>query len=124
MTVVLRSDDLAIPVLDAHAVRAAVVSAFERVRDAVLAGEAVVLIVPSGDIIGHGGPERGALAGALVGLARAVAFEGARPGWTINVLAVPDGLELDDDGAVGRVPEGVSGQVITLGTALIGKVGP
>lgn len=124
MTVILRQPATASTGLDAHAVRSAVVTAFEQVREAVLAGESVVLVVPAGDLLGHAGPERGALAGALAGLARAVAFEGARPGWIINVLAVPDGLELDDDEAAARVPDGATGQVVTLGAALVGKVAP
>lgn len=124
MTVVVRSDAFTDPGLDAVAVRSSVVSAFELVQEAVLGGEAVVLVVPAADLVGQCGPERGALAGALVGLARALAFEGARLGWSVNVLALPDGLELDDDEAARRVPEGASGQVLTLGTALVGKVAP
>lgn len=124
MTVVVRSDAFTDPDLDAIAVRSSVVSAFELVQEAVLGGEAVVLVVPAADLVGQRGPERGALAGALVGLARALAFEGARSGWSVNVLALPDGLELDDDEAARRVPEDASGQVLTLGTALVGKVAP
>lgn len=122
MTRVVRSEAFADPAPDPMAVRSAVVSAFEQVQQAVLAGQSVVLVVPAADLVGQGGPERGALAGALVGLARAVAFEGARPGWTANVLALPAGLDLDDEEAARRVPEGASGQVVTLGTTLAGKV--
>lgn len=124
MTVVVHSDAFADPELDAQAVRTSVVSAFERVQEAVLGGQAVVLVVPAADLVGQGGPERGALAGALVGLARAIAFEGARLGWSVNVLGLPEGVELDDDEAARRVPEGASGQVVTLGTVLVGKVAP
>lgn len=124
MTVVVRPRALDDAGLDAPGVRTALVSAFEAVQGAIASDRPVVVVVPSADLLGHRGPERAALVGGLVGLARAVAFEGARPGWRINVLAVPDGEDLDDGAAAARVPAGASGQVIALGASLVGKVAP
>ncbi|MFF2846084.1 hypothetical protein ACFVT5_07115 [Streptomyces sp. NPDC058001] len=105
-------------------IRAALVDAFAQVRAAVAAEQRITLVVPADDLLGHRGPERGAYVGALVGIARAVAFEGARAGRRINVLAVPSGTELSDAEVDGYIADGLSGQVVTVGTALIGKVAP
>jgi hypothetical protein len=105
-------------------IRVALVDAFERVQVAISTGDSVAIVVPSPDLLGHRGPERGAYVGALVGIVRAVAFEGTRAGWQANVLAVPSGHEISDAEVVNHFPEGVSGQVVTVGTALVGKVAP
>ncbi|MCR1783677.1 hypothetical protein KVF89_14140 [Nocardioides carbamazepini] len=124
MTVVLRTPAIDDPALDARGVRAALLVAFGQVQKAIGADEDIVVVVPAADLLGHRGPARAALVGGLVGIVRAVAFEGARPGWRINALALPDEVDLSDDTAVERVPDGLSGQVVTMGTALIGKVAP
>ena len=105
-------------------IRAALVDAFERVQVSISTGDSVTIVVPSPDLLGHRGPERGAYVGALVGMARAVAFEGARGGWQANVLAVPPGHEISDAEIVNHFPAGLTGQVVTLGPSLVGKVAP
>jgi hypothetical protein len=105
-------------------VRTGLVDAFERVQRAIVAEESVVVVVAAADLLGHRGPELGAYVGGLVGMVRAVAFEGARPGWVINALALPDGVEVADPDVSSYVGTGVTGQVITVGAGLVGKVAP
>lgn len=109
---------------DLAALRDGVIEVFELVQTAIAQGRQVVIVVNAEDLLGHGGPELGAYVGALIGIARAVAFEGARPGWSCNVLAVPPERVLTDDEVVSLMPPEVTGQVITLGAGLVGKVSP
>jgi hypothetical protein len=120
MTAVIRAGEPT----DLAQVRAALVDAFERVQSAIGDEQPVVVVVPAADLLGHRGPERGAYVGGLVGMVRAVAFEGARPGWSINALALPDGVEVPDGDVSSYVGAGVTGQVVTVGAGLIGKVAP
>jgi len=48
-----------------------------------------------------------------------------RAGWKVNIVAVPDGTEPDEEAAIRAVEElGLSGQIVALGTDLVGKVIP
>jgi hypothetical protein len=120
VTTVLRATEPA----DLVQVRAGLVAAFELVQRAIGSDDDVVVVVPAADLLGHRGPERSAYVGGLVGLVRAVAFEGVRPGWVINALALPEGVEVADGDVAAYVGPGVSGQVVTVGTGLVGKVAP
>lgn len=120
MTTVIRAGAPA----DLGQVRAALVDAFERVQGAIGDEDQVVVVVPAADLLGHRGPQLGAYAGGLVGMVRAVAFEGARPGWSINALALPEGVEVADADVPTYVGAGVTGQVVTVGAGLVGKVAP
>ena len=120
MTTVIRATD---PTGLAQ-VRAALVDAFERVQRTIGDEQQVVVVLPAADLLGHRGPERGAYVGGLVGMVRAVAFEGARPGWSINALALPEGVEVADADVPSYVGTGVTGQVVTVGVGLVGKVAP
>ena len=107
------------------AVRSEMLNAFERLRGAVHVGSPVVVVLAAEDLLGHGTCEGAAFANGLIGLTRAAAFEGAKPGWKVNVLAVPAGREVSDDEALKATStEGLSGQVVTLGTSLVGKLLP
>lgn len=98
---------------------------FTRVRAAIGEGEHVVLVVRSADLLGHRGSLTGAYVGAIVGMARAVAFEGMKPGWRINVVATPADRELSDAEAIACIGgDQMSGQVVVLGPKLLGKVAP
>jgi NAD(P)-dependent dehydrogenase (short-subunit alcohol dehydrogenase family) len=120
-TVVVRGDEPA----DIDELRTALDRAFLQVRAAIAQESPVVIVVPAEDLMGHRSPEGAAYVNALVGMTRAVAFEGARAGWRINVVAVPSAHGLDDSEAVRAVAtEGLSGQVVTLGIALLGKLIP
>jgi NAD(P)-dependent dehydrogenase (short-subunit alcohol dehydrogenase family) len=100
-------------------------AAFVSVKNALSAGAGVVLFVDAGDLLGHGSVLGAAQANALVGLARAAAFEGARPGWKVNVVAAggADAAAVADVGA-SLEHLTMSGQVLTVGVGLIGKVIP
>lgn len=119
-TAVIRTTE----VTDLREVRAALVEAFEQVQAAIAAGQRVTLVVPADDLLGHRGPQHGAYVGALLGIARAVAFEGARADWQVNVLALPPGVELSDAESDGYFADGLSGQIVTVGTSLVGKLAP
>jgi hypothetical protein len=114
----------AIEPADLAEVRSGLVEAFERVQQAIGSDDDVVVVVPAVDLLGHRGPERSAYVGGLVGMVRAVAFEGARPGWVINALALPEGVEVADADVASYAGPGVSGQVLTVGVGLVGKVAP
>src|SRR5262245_64722896 len=92
---------------------------FGAARAALLDGDAVVLEVAAGDLLGHGDAADGAVACAMVGLARALALEGARAGWVINVVAT------DEPGAGDAallVAPGLSGEVVHDGRGPLGRV--
>jgi hypothetical protein len=63
----------------------ALLDAFLRARDAVTGGRSVVAVVRDADLLGHCEPADAAFANGLVGLVRALATEGIREGWTVNV---------------------------------------
>ena len=111
-TAVIRTTE----VTDLGEVRAALVKAFEQVQAAIAAGQRVTLVVPADDLLGHRGPQRGAYVGALAGIARA--------GWQVNVLALPPGTELSDAESDGYFADGLSGQIVIVGTSLVGKAAP
>ncbi len=100
-------------------------SAFVALRDALVAGRAVVVVVRDGDLLGHGAAADAALAGGLVGMARALAIEGTRDAWQINVLSLsPAVTEPDRETWVRRLsePAGASGELFRLGELHLGKV--
>ena len=103
----------------------ALVDAFTRSRDAVTAGRPVVIVVRDGALLGHAEPADSAFANALVGIARALATEGVRDGWTINVLAVTDATSDADRAAwLDRLAlgDGASGALVRLGDLHLGRV--
>ena len=105
--------------------RAALVDAFTQVQRAVGSDEPVQFIVPAADLLGQGSIYAAAYANAVAGMARATAFEGKKQGWRVNVVAIPDG-ETDRDAGAFDGLDGVDlrGQIITVGTDLVGKVIP
>jgi hypothetical protein len=99
--------------------------AFERIREAVEAGAPVAVLVDDRDLLGQREPLDAAVATGLLGMVRAFAMEGAKPGWIVNALSHREQGELDREvlGWLGANP-GLSGQLIRVGTAQIGKVLP
>ncbi len=61
----------------------------------VLAGDPVVICVDAPALLGQASPEDSTVASGLLGLARALAFEGGAKGWRINVVAVDAGEDPD-----------------------------
>jgi hypothetical protein len=107
-----------------HDVAVELEKAFVRVQSAIAEGRPVTMLVVAADLLGHRSIELAAYVGGLVGIARAVAFEGVREQWQCNVVAVPDPATLTDDEVWANVPANATGQIITLGTQLLGKVAP
>jgi hypothetical protein len=99
--------------------------AFRRAVNALAQDQTVVLLVDDEVLAGDGDPAASAVAAGALGLARALAMEGVRPGWRINVLAAPaDAPREDADAWVARLaePHGVSGTLVRLGARHHGKL--
>lgn len=98
--------------------------AFRGSREAAISESSIVFIVRNDDLIGRSGLTRAMVSSGLVSGARTAALEGARKGWTCNVIAydveVPGEVVIDkalwvlDDGSI-------TGELIHLGPGHIGK---
>ncbi len=110
---------------DLDAVTPALTVAFAQAREALEAGRPVAVVVDAGDLLGQGSPLDAAVATGLVGMVRTLGIEGVKPGWRINVVAGGEG----DQGAVEETVamfagSPVTGQLLTVGGANLGKVVP
>lgn len=122
MTEPLIIDQPAAP--DPDAVVAVLTDAFRETREALLDERPVVFLLDDADLLGQGEVAGAAVATGLLGLVRALALEGAKPGWKINAVGHrgdPDGAR---EAARGLAESGLSGQLIRLGTDHLGKVVP
>ena len=113
---------------DWNAVRAELRRAFEMSRAAAQAEESFVYVVHHDDLLGRRGAGNAMVATGLLSAARTAALEGARKGWTVNVVAYDDDAEPD---AVNRWAErlaadseGVAGELIRVGPSHLGKALP
>jgi hypothetical protein len=113
---------------DWNAVRAELRRAFEMSRAAAQAEESFVYVVHHDDLLGRRGAGNAMVATGLLSAARTAALEGARKGWTVNVVAYDDDAEPD---AVNRWAErlandseGVAGELIRVGHSHLGKALP
>jgi hypothetical protein len=98
--------------------------AFVLVQKCMAEGTPVVLCVDGPALLGQASLEDAAVAGGLVGLARAIGFEGATKGWTVTVLALSPGADPDPHLVrLAAVPE-LSGQVLNVSRGALGKVIP
>jgi len=107
---------------DVARVNAELTDAFAAIREAVAAGRPVAVLLRDGDLLGQGDIADAALAGGLLGLVRAFALEGAKP-----VNAVTHRGDEDAARAAAAALDGIadlSGQLIRLGTAHLGKLTP
>lgn len=113
------------PASDAATLDDILFDCFEKIRQALVNHTPVVVVVADKDLLGHGDPVAAALAGALVGLVRALATEAHREDWQINALSVTDGSapELRDEW-IRRLsdPVGLTGELIRLGRLHLGRV--
>jgi NAD(P)-dependent dehydrogenase (short-subunit alcohol dehydrogenase family) len=98
--------------------------AFVAAQAAMAEGEPLVFVVDSPALLGQAPPEDSAVACGLLGLARAIAFEGRSQGWQANVVAVDPGVDADTSIIALASSAGLSGQVLNLSTAAVGKVVP
>lgn len=98
--------------------------AFELAQQCMAEQTPVVLCVDGPALLGQASLEDSAVANGFVGLARAVAFEGATKGWSIAVVAVAPGADPDPDIVrLASVPS-VAGQVIDASGGGLGKLVP
>lgn len=101
--------------------------AFEVARAAASADHSFVFVVRQDDLLGRRGAGNAIIATGLLSAARTAALEGARKGWTANVVAIEEETEpemvevwarrLLEDGAV-------TGELIRIGPGHIGKALP
>lgn len=108
-------------------IRAELDRAFQMSRTAALDEESFVYVVHHDDLLGRRGVGNAMVASGLLSAARTAALEGARKGWTANVVA------RDDDTDPTQVEEwaermleshGVTGELIRIGPGHIGKALP
>jgi hypothetical protein len=101
--------------------------AFEVAREAATKETSFVFVVRQDDLLGRRGVGNAMVAAGLLSAARTAALEGARKGWTANVVAI------DDDAEPGTVEDwarrllekgGVTGELIRIGPGHIGKALP
>ncbi len=109
---------------DWAAVIAELTRAFQLSRSAAQAEESIVYVVRQDDLLGRRGAGNAMVACGLLSAARTAALEGARKGWTANVVAFD---EVDDRAMVEEwarrlVDDGaVNGELIRIGSGHIGK---
>lgn len=112
---------------DWPAVSAELRRAFEMSRAAAVAGESLVYVVRNDDLLGRRGPGNAMVATGLVSAARTAALEGARKGWTANVIAFDedaDGEHVERWARQMIDSSGVTGEVIHIGPGHLGKALP
>jgi hypothetical protein len=104
----------------------ALVDAFLLIRGALdERNEAVVVTVDDRQLQGRVETASAALAHGLLGLVRALAIEGRKEGWNVNMLAVTPGVSAEQERAwIERLaePGGASGTVIRLGDDHLGRL--
>jgi hypothetical protein len=99
--------------------------AFVSIRRAVADGDAVVVSLDERDLQGTGTVAGAALAGGLLGMVRALAIEGAKPGWNIAALSSTTDVEpAERQRWIEQLADGgsVRGALVRLGGQHLGKV--
>ncbi len=110
---------------DLDAVTPALTAAFLETRAALEAGRPVAVVLDARDLLGQRSPPDAAIATGLLGMARTLAIEGAKPGWRVNVVAGGEGEEAAVAEALATLAgSSLSGQVLQVGGANLGKVVP
>ena len=109
---------------DWAAVLAELTRAFEVSRSSAQGDDSIVFVIRQDDLLGRRGAGNAMVACGLLSAARTAALEGARKGWTANVVAFDEDADrsaveewvrrLLDDGAV-------NGELIRVGSGHIGK---
>jgi hypothetical protein len=110
---------------DLDAVTPTLTRAFVDAREALEAGRSVAVVVDARDLLGQGSPLDAAVATGLLGMVRTLGIEGAKPGWSINVVAGGEGDEALVDEAVAMLAGSrLTGQLLQVGGSNLGKVVP
>ncbi len=105
-------------------VSAELTEAFVGSRAAARAEASFVYIVGNDDLLGRNGATRAMVSAGLVSGARTAALEGARKGWTANVVAYDPEMAPDAvlSRAISIMRDGlISGELIHVGPGHIGK---
>jgi hypothetical protein len=99
--------------------------AFLIARDAIASDEPLVIVAFAADLLGQGSVENAAVAGGLLGLMRAIVFEGATKGWHVNMVAIDRESVPDDEvmNCAGTLKV-LNGQVLNLSSGQFGKLIP
>ncbi|MEE8375391.1 MAG: hypothetical protein V3S26_03600, partial [Acidimicrobiia bacterium] len=108
-------------------IRAELDRAFRMSRAAAMDEESFVYVVHHDDLLGRRGAGNAMVASGLLSAARTAALEGARKGWTTNVIAYDDDADPKDiEKWAERMLEshGVTGELIRIGSTHIGKALP
>ncbi|MBS1845331.1 MAG: hypothetical protein JST53_13025 [Actinobacteria bacterium] len=114
------------PTAELDSVTEVLTAAFADVKAAVLVERPVVVLIHDGDLLGQGEVVAASVAAGLLGLVRALALEGAKAGWRVNAVSHRG----DEDARSARdiaewlAGSDLSGQLIRVGTAHLGKVWP
>lgn len=109
-------------------VRAELTRAFTMARSAAQEEESFVFVLHHDDLLGRRGAGNAMVATGILSAARTAAIEGSRKGWTANVIAFDDDAdpELVEKWAerLADASEGVTGEVVRLGSSHLGKALP
>lgn len=108
-------------------IRAELERAFRMSREAARAEESFVYVVHQDDLLGRHGAGNAMVACGLLSAARSAALEGARKGWTANVVAYEEGVTPEQvDRWVERMLDtaDVTGELIRIGPSHLGKALP
>jgi hypothetical protein len=101
--------------------------AFQVARAAASADNSFVFVVRQDDLLGRRGAGNAIIATGLLSAARTAALEGARKGWTANVVAIEEEAEPETVEVWARrllEDGGVTGELIRIGPGHIGKALP
>lgn len=99
-------------------------AAFIGSQDAARNGASIVYVVRNDDLLGRSGSGRAMVSAGLVSGARTAAMEGARKGWTANVVAYDEDIPPETvlQRAQAILKDGViTGELVHLGPGHIGK---
>ena len=109
-------------------VRDELARAFELGRKAAQEEQSFVYVVHHDDLLGRRGPGQAMVATGLLSAVRTAAIEGSRKGWTANVIAYDDDADRELVEAWARRlagdSEGVTGELIRVGSSHLGKALP
>ena len=101
--------------------------AFAMSRASAQAEDSFVYVVHHDDLLGRRGAGNAMVANGLLSAARTAAIEGSRKGWTANVIAYDDDADREEvERWANRMlhSEGVTGELIRIGSSHIGKALP
>jgi hypothetical protein len=108
---------------DWASVLAELTRAFEASRSVAQVEESIVYVVRQDDLLGRRGAGNAMVACGLLSAARTAAMEGARKGWTANVVAFDEEERSVAEGWARRLLDdsSVNGELIRVGSGHIGK---